>query len=378
MFPFCFSMFSAFSEHPSQFRDFVQFITFVSTKNFRIMVLKLNVLLKMVLFKYPVFVHLGRKLILEHGLKSEVIFRQCSSRVLPVEKQIIYKQSQSVSALNNEEEKPVLRIISKPRVVNRVALIPKHETEKEDDEFDSLFEIHREDFDSDESLHGFTPKLPKALDPSTEDLSDLGTNPVPSFNIASFADKNPTIQEFVKLGVELWKVEKKAEIAKKLVSLDFEKDVKPYIQFLHDSGVPANELGAFITKNPFIFNVDLDDLRTRIRYLRAHQFHPRMISTILTKNPQWISYNTKSIDTRLGYFQNNFKLNGPEVRLVAVKLPKLITYSMMAIENKSLAIQKEMGFQLSLRKKMLMKSPRLWTKCKNFMSNIICGQQMKP
>ena len=317
------------------------------------------------------FVHLARKLILEQRLKSEVIFRQCSSRALPVEKQIIYKQSQSVSTLNNEEEKLVLKINSEQSVANRLALKPKYETVEHDDEFDTRFEIHREDFHLDESLHGFTPKLPKALDPSTEDLSDLGTNPLPSYNIASFADKNKTIQELVKLGVELWKIDKNIEMAKKLLILDFEKDVKPYIQFLHDSGVPDNQLGDFITKNPFIFNVDLDDLRTRIRYLRAHEFNPKMIATIITKNPFWLSFSTQKIDTRLGYFQNDFKLKGSEVRLLSIKLPKLITYKMLAIENKSFAIHKEMGFERPQMKKMLLRSPRLWTKCKNIIINII-------
>ena len=42
--------------------------------------------------------------------------------------------------------------------------------------------------------------------------------------------------------------------------------------------------------------------------------------------------STKKIDQRLGHFQKNFKLTGNEVRNLAVKRPRLITYHMANIQ----------------------------------------------
>ena len=318
----------------------------------------------MVLFKFPVFVHLTRKLIRDSGVKSEVIIRQCFTEIESVKKQVILRQSQSASAVKNkekdEEKKPLPRFTDNPSLMTPVSSYLNIEQEEK---LDSSFEIHRKDFYEDEFLHGFTPKLPQALDINTEDLSHLGSNQIASFNLAKYADKFPTIQEFVKLGVELWKIDKYQRTARMLLTLDFKRDVKPYIQFLHDCGVPADKLGDFITANPTIFKVDMDDLLTRIRYLRAHEFKPYMIANIVTKNPLWLSHSTQQIDTRLGYFQSNFKLKGSQVRMLAVKMPKLITYQMMAIEQKSFAFRKEMGFELSEMRRMLTTCPRLWTRC---------------
>jgi len=42
--------------------------------------------------------------------------------------------------------------------------------------------------------------------------------------------------------------------------------------------------------------------------------------------------STEKIDQRLGHFQKTFKLTGNEVRYLAVKRPRLITYDMAHIQ----------------------------------------------
>ncbi|XP_043471576.1 transcription termination factor 3, mitochondrial [Leptopilina heterotoma] len=292
----------------------------------------------MVLLK-PFFVQIARKVDL--CLKSEVIFRQCSS-ISSINKQISEKQ-----------ESP------------RITFVPKEIDDNlpERTEINSFFKINRDNFYDDDYLHGFEVKLPKALDENTEDVSHLSTETGASFNIASFADKSKTVQELTKLGVELWKFDKHLEIVKMIVNLNFDKDVKPYIQFLHDTGLPVHQFGPFITKFPKIFQEDLDDLHTRIRYLRAHNYKPSMIATILEKHPLWLSYTTQEIDSKLGYFQNEFKLKANNVRLLTLKLPKLISYDKMVLEKKTFAFKKEFGFEPEQAALILLSSPRLWTKC---------------
>lgn len=204
--------------------------------------------------------------------------------------------------------------------------------------------------------------LPNPFDTCTEDLSDIGPYLTPTFSFAKYANKSRTIQEFIKLGVALYKLESQEGMVQYILGLDFEKDVKPYIRFLHDCGVPADYLGEFLTKNPEIFREDMDDLHTRIRYLRAHGFSRDMITTILCKNPNWLRHSTKDIDGRLGYFQHSFKLNGNEVRILTVKGPKVVTYKMLHLMSNTFTIKEEMGFDKYQMKRLLLKIPRIWTK----------------
>ena len=204
--------------------------------------------------------------------------------------------------------------------------------------------------------------LPKPLDTCTEDISDIGPYLTPTFTFAKYANKSRMVQELVKLGVSLYKFESKEGMVDYILKLDFERDVKPYIKFLHDCGVPANCLGDFLTKNPNIFKQDMDDLCTRIRYLRAHEFNIDMIKTIICKNPNWLLYNTKDIDRRLGYFQSNFKLSGNEVRILTIKAPKVVTYKMLHLMGNTFTIKEDMDFNQKQMKQLLLTLPRIWVK----------------
>ncbi|XP_066594197.1 transcription termination factor 3, mitochondrial [Prorops nasuta] len=217
--------------------------------------------------------------------------------------------------------------------------------------------------DSDIDIFNMPIKLPSALDKCDEDVSDIGPYYTSTFNIAKYADISTTIQKLVDLGVKLYKYDH-TNIMNHLLNSDFDRDIKPYIKFLVDCGLPLDSLGEYISKCPFIFKEDLDDLHTRIRYLRAHNFSIDMIKVILSKNPGWIIFPTKFIDKRLGFFQKRFKLNGYQVRKVTVRHPKLITFKMEHIEISTFSIKEEMGFTPEETKSLLLTKPRIWTKNK--------------
>jgi mTERF domain-containing protein len=63
-----------------------------------------------------------------------------------------------------------------------------------------------------------------------------------------------------------------------------------FYRFLHDLGVPSDELGAFITRNPWIFKEDLDDLQVRVIYLESKKFSAEMITRVIRRNPSWLSF----------------------------------------------------------------------------------------
>ncbi|EZA53365.1 hypothetical protein DMN91_005052 [Ooceraea biroi] len=204
--------------------------------------------------------------------------------------------------------------------------------------------------------------LPEPLDRCTEDISDIGPYLTPTCTFAKYANKSRTVQQLVKLGVSLYKLESNPDVVKFILGLDFERDIQPYIRFLHDCGVPANYLGKFLTKNPHILKVDMDDLHTRIRYLRAHEFSTDLIKDIICNNPNWLLYSTKDIDGRLGYFQATFKLNGSEVRFLTSKAPKVVTYKMSHLMSNTLTIKEDMEFDPRQAKVLLIKVPKIWVK----------------
>lgn len=219
-----------------------------------------------------------------------------------------------------------------------------------------------DDFESIDKLIDVKEKRPGPLDTCTEDLSHIGNTFSPSFNFAAYADKSETIRKLFELGVDFSKIEKRKGLAKFLMPLDFERDMKLHIRFLNDCGVPPEQLGEFLTKNPLIFKEDLDDLHTRIRYLGAHKFSPAMIMRIVTKNPYWVMFSTKRIDTRLGHFQREFQLSGKEIRMLATKQPRLITSRMSDVVANTFAVREEMGFDKLETKQILLKKPRIWMK----------------
>lgn len=63
--------------------------------------------------------------------------------------------------------------------------------------------------------------------------------------------------------MDLSKLEKRPSVGTFLLKLDFEKDIRKILFFLKDVGVEDSQLGPLLTKNPFILNVDLDNLQKR-------------------------------------------------------------------------------------------------------------------
>ncbi|VVC24613.1 Transcription termination factor, mitochondrial/chloroplastic [Cinara cedri] len=203
------------------------------------------------------------------------------------------------------------------------------------------------------------------LEPNVTNVSTISPALRPTFNLAAYVNESYSLQQLVKLGVELYKFDSNPKIMETILKLDFERDMKPYIRFIHDIGVPTEEMGKFFTKNPLLFAEHMDDLITRINYLEHKNFNKEMITTIIRKHPQWLSHSTVDIDTSLGFFQNKFYLSGDNVRNLVTKLPKLITWPKKSVNLIMFSLNEEMGFNRSERKRLLLIQPKLYTMSKN-------------
>lgn len=102
--------------------------------------------------------------------------------------------------------------------------------------------------------------------------------------------RSELLQHMVNLGVSLHQWDKMKDVNSWILKMDFETGVKPVIQFLADSNVPADNLGVLFTKYPEILKTSIEDLEVRKNYLEAKKFTPEMIGRIFTRNPMWLLY----------------------------------------------------------------------------------------
>lgn len=213
--------------------------------------------------------------------------------------------------------------------------------------------------------HRLSTAIERVPEPSTrletqESPDEYPTHLSPTFNFAAYVNKSETLRKFVELGVDLSKIEKKKGLPQFILKLDFERDIKKHLFFLHDVGLPAEYFGQFLTKNPLIFKESIEDLETRVYYLRSKNFSIEMVREIIGKNPYWLSFSTRRIDSRLGWFQKNFHLTGSEIRTVAVRQPRLITYNLEHVRESTFSIKEEMGFNNEEVKSLLLNKANLW------------------
>ncbi|XP_014668790.1 PREDICTED: transcription termination factor 3, mitochondrial-like [Priapulus caudatus] len=192
------------------------------------------------------------------------------------------------------------------------------------------------------------------------DLSEIRPVLKTSFTLAAYVNESTCLQHLVKMGVDLHKCEKTKGAADLLVALDFEKDVKVYIQFLSDIGLTGMETGAFISQNPLILKEDLDDLQIRLNYFHSKKFTTEAITRIAIVAPRVLSMTTRQIDGKLGYIQKDFHLSGNEVRSVVTTAPKILLWPVEKIKVLRFTVQEECGFSKLEMKQMLLLNPKIW------------------
>ncbi|KAG4068091.1 hypothetical protein HA402_001516 [Bradysia odoriphaga] len=197
--------------------------------------------------------------------------------------------------------------------------------------------------------------------PLSKDLYTSATPALsPTFNLAAYVNESETLQQLIKLGVDLSKIERRKGLPQFVLKLDFEKDMKNHISFLHqECGIPMEAFGSVLTKNPLIFKENLLDLETRVSYLKSKLFKPVDIARIAEKNPFWLMFRTQRIDKRLGFFQKKFDLIGSQVRALTVKQPRLITYHLESVERNAFSIREEFGFSSDETRMLVLQTPRI-------------------
>jgi len=193
--------------------------------------------------------------------------------------------------------------------------------------------------------------------PTEEELLGIRASK-PTMTLASLVNESKILQNLVDLGVELhvWDKEGHQGLA---VKLNLEDDVYPIVRLLADVGVQHDNIGKILTYCPRIFEEQESTLKTRIAYLVSKRFSMEEISHIITHAPSWLSFNVRSIDARLGFFQKTFDLIGDEVRNLTVAFPSLITWkgTPKHVKKVIFTYNEEMGFTKEEIKMMTLENP---------------------
>jgi mTERF domain-containing protein len=192
------------------------------------------------------------------------------------------------------------------------------------------------------------------------ELWNVGPGSISSFNFSPYANDSVTIQKLVQLGVKIYKWERKYGIPEFILKLDFQRDIEHYLRFLVDVGVEPDNLGYHVTLNPHLLKESIENLNIRLDYLKSKNFSVEEIAQIINANPFWLSFSTRRIDRRLGYFQRTFELGGQQVRSLACKCPRLVTSNLGRTKDVTFKIKDCMGFEPKEIVTILLAHPEIW------------------
>jgi mTERF domain-containing protein len=193
-----------------------------------------------------------------------------------------------------------------------------------------------------------------------EFIEDLVPPLKKSFNLASYVNSSETLQELIKLGVSLFDIENtNPKAAKQLVLLDYEKDCVPYIRFLVDHGLKEKNIGRFISEYPNIFQVPIDDLSVRIKYLSTKGFTKIQISRALNRSCHILAHDIKTLDHKLGEFQIEFQMPAKVIRDIVSKYPPVIALPNGQYKMINFTLTEEFGFKIAEVHLLLKEQPKI-------------------
>ncbi|NWW34356.1 MTEF3 factor, partial [Panurus biarmicus] len=188
--------------------------------------------------------------------------------------------------------------------------------------------------------------------------------PIQSSTLRDYVDHSETLAKLVHLGVDLSQVEKRQKAGQLLLTLDFEKDVKKILLFLKDVGIEDNQLGPFLTKNPYILGEDLEALETRVAYLKSKKFGKSEIAQMVSRAPYLLLFSVERLDNRLGFFKNELGLSVKKTKDLVIRLPRLLTGKLEPVKENLQVCQIELGFQRNEIQQIVYKTPKILTASK--------------
>ncbi|XP_059176171.1 transcription termination factor 3, mitochondrial-like isoform X2 [Physella acuta] len=186
-----------------------------------------------------------------------------------------------------------------------------------------------------------------------------------AFNIVPYVARSKTLQNLVKIGVNLDKVQKHKRIAELLIKANFDKDILPMLRFLAFMGIPKESMGDVFTKNPLLFKENVSDLELRVGYLIHKKFKLEEVVKMVVHCPILLLMNSYRMDEKFAFLQNAFQLTDAELRKVSIDFPKILVWRKELIADVRFHIKEFLGFTDYELKQILLTCPRLYLSDKN-------------
>ncbi|CAJ0610203.1 unnamed protein product [Cylicocyclus nassatus] len=200
---------------------------------------------------------------------------------------------------------------------------------------------------------------PSATNPHPFDPSKHAA-PVYSRTLVPFVNHYPLLQALVDIGVNLFEIEQSTHAAKFLLRLDMDKDVKPKLQWLVSLGFEPSDLGDYLTRNPFFLLQDLSDMQARVNYLNSMKFSNEDVCKIIKDFRYWLNVDVKTMDSRLGWIQQQFMLSGNEVRNLIRKEARILMFGLGPLQRLVNLFNKEFEFTPKEIKQIIISDPRVF------------------
>ncbi|XP_029370379.1 transcription termination factor 3, mitochondrial [Echeneis naucrates] len=185
--------------------------------------------------------------------------------------------------------------------------------------------------------------------------------PPTSTSLKDYVDKSETLCKLVQLGVNLWKLEQRPNVGSMLLRLDFNTDVAPRLLFLKEIGVEDSRLGYIITHNPFILTEDLENLQTRVNYLKSKKFSEDTIASMVSKAPYLLNFSVKRLDNRLSFYHEQLNLSASNIRNLVARLPRLLCGSLEPVKENLKVCEIEFGFKGNEIQQIVTSVPKVLT-----------------
>ncbi|EFP02501.1 hypothetical protein CRE_31555 [Caenorhabditis remanei] len=269
----------------------------------------------------------------ENETNREIIERFEQEIQLKDERELMMRETQTISAPVFEEARRLKRETGYPRY----RLI---------------------DYSCGELSNSNLSEPPSPSNPHPFDPSDLP--PVHSLTLVPFVNHSPLLRFLVDIGVDLAEIENTTSIGRHLLRLEME-DVRLKIELMQkEIGFENEEIGSYLTRNPFFLIQDVNDMRTRLNYLEMKKFTKPERRKIVKEYRYWLNCNVELIDSRLGWLQQQFKLNAKTTREIIVKEPRIIMFGTGPLERLVKMFTKELNFSQTQLKTLVTVDPRLF------------------
>ncbi|KAM9385256.1 transcription termination factor 3, mitochondrial [Pholidichthys leucotaenia] len=194
--------------------------------------------------------------------------------------------------------------------------------------------------------------------------------PPASTSLRDYVDKSETLSKLVQLGVNLWKLEQRPNVGSMLLRLDFNTDVTPRLLFLKEIGVEDSCLGYIISHNPFILTESVENLQSRVNYLKSKKFNRETVASMVSRAPYLLNFSVKRLDNRLGFYQQQLSLSASNTRNIVARLPRLLCGSLEPVKENLKVCEIELGFKKNEIQHIVLAVPKVLTANKRKLTQI--------